>query len=158
MKLDEALEVLGLEQECTEEEAKKAYRSLALKHHPDKCPDNVEEATATFKRIGARRCTIRPDQRPARPNYSCPRARVDSILHPARHPTRPGEAFARVQKFHETGMTDEEEEEEPGAAPPDAPHPPRTPHPLPRRCVTPCVRANPTTQRWTYPTSWSCSR
>ena len=54
MKLDEALEVLGLEQECTEEEAKKAYRSLALKHHPDKCPDNVEEATATFKRIGAR--------------------------------------------------------------------------------------------------------
>ena len=60
MKLDEALKVLGLEQICTEEDAKKAYRSLALKHHPDRCRGNVEEATATFKRIGALRATTQP--------------------------------------------------------------------------------------------------
>lgn len=75
MKLDEALKVLGLEQICTEEDAKKAYRSLALKHHPDRCRGNVEEATATFKRIGALRATTQPCCMPvAWPSHTRPLA------------------------------------------------------------------------------------
>jgi len=60
MKLDEAFEVLGLSEDCEEEDAKKAYRKLALQHHPDKNPDNKEESTSKFKQIGAA-----PHPRPA---------------------------------------------------------------------------------------------
>ena len=64
MKLDEAFEVLGLVRDgCSEEEAKKAYKRLALLNHPDKNPDNVEEATIKFKQIGAPRAARRPPAR-----------------------------------------------------------------------------------------------
>lgn len=38
-------EVLGLKKDCTNDEIKKAFRKLAVKLHPDKNPDNKEEAT-----------------------------------------------------------------------------------------------------------------
>lgn len=48
----EYYDILGLKKAATEVEVKKAYRQLALKWHPDKNPDNKEEAEAKFKQIG----------------------------------------------------------------------------------------------------------
>lgn len=42
--------ILGLEKDCTEQEIKKAYRKLAIVHHPDKNPGD-EEAAERFKEI-----------------------------------------------------------------------------------------------------------
>ncbi|KAM6968909.1 dnaJ (Hsp40) homolog, subfamily C, member 5 gamma b isoform 1-T1 [Tautogolabrus adspersus] len=41
---DSLYKVLGLEKGATPEEIKKTYRKLALRHHPDKNPDNPEAA------------------------------------------------------------------------------------------------------------------
>jgi len=43
--------VLGLERNATEQDIKKSYRKLALKWHPDKNPDNIDEADKKFKDI-----------------------------------------------------------------------------------------------------------
>jgi len=45
-------EILGVEKDADQKTIKKAYRKLALKWHPDKNPDNAEEAEAKFKEIG----------------------------------------------------------------------------------------------------------
>ena len=44
-------EILGLPREATTDDVKKAYRRLALQWHPDKNPDNLEEASRKFKQI-----------------------------------------------------------------------------------------------------------
>ena len=43
-------EVLGVDKKATDQELKKAFRSLARKYHPDKNPDD-EEAEAKFKEV-----------------------------------------------------------------------------------------------------------
>jgi DnaJ family protein B protein 4 len=43
--------ILGVDKQATDEELKKAYRRLAVKHHPDKNPDNKEAAEEKFKEI-----------------------------------------------------------------------------------------------------------
>ena len=44
-------DVLGIPRTATETDIKKAYRKLAVKWHPDKNPDNREEAEARFKEV-----------------------------------------------------------------------------------------------------------
>jgi len=43
--------ILGVSSNASDEEIKKAFRQLALKHHPDHNPSNIGEAEAKFKEI-----------------------------------------------------------------------------------------------------------
>ncbi|KAH7093200.1 DNAJ domain-containing protein [Paraphoma chrysanthemicola] len=57
-------EVLGLETEATADDVKKAYRKLALKHHPDKAaPDEKDAANKKFQEIAFAYAVLSDDRR-----------------------------------------------------------------------------------------------
>ncbi len=57
-------EVLGINKDASEEEIKKAYRKLAMKHHPDRNPDNPK-AEEHFKEAKEAYETLSDDQKRA---------------------------------------------------------------------------------------------
>ena len=63
-------EVLGVKEDATSDEIKKAYRKLAIKWHPDKNPDNKKEAEEKFKCISeAYNILSDPEKRKEYENY-----------------------------------------------------------------------------------------
>lgn len=51
IKSSDYYKVLGVDKGASDQEIAKAYKKLALKYHPDKNPDNKEEAEENFKRV-----------------------------------------------------------------------------------------------------------
>jgi DnaJ-class molecular chaperone len=50
-EIDEARKVLGLSETATLKEIKKAYRTLAHRHHPDKLGGNERTESETMRRL-----------------------------------------------------------------------------------------------------------
>ena len=55
MRLADACELLAIGTGTSREDAQKAYRKLALRHHPDRCP-NDPSATSRFQTVGEALC------------------------------------------------------------------------------------------------------
>lgn len=64
----DAYEILEISRDANEQEIKQAYYRLAKEHHPDKNPDNREEATEKFKEIQAAYEALKDSQSRAKYN------------------------------------------------------------------------------------------
>lgn len=57
MSINDAYDILGVEDKASDEEVKKAYRTMAVKHHPDNAArlgeEALRQATETMKQINA---------------------------------------------------------------------------------------------------------
>jgi len=51
MELKDYYQILNVSQDARAEDIKRAFRRLALQHHPDRNPGNVQEAGEKFKEI-----------------------------------------------------------------------------------------------------------
>ena len=62
-KKDELYTILEISKSATDDEIKKAYKKAALKHHPDRNPNNPD-ATSKFQEVGKAFSTLGdPDKR-----------------------------------------------------------------------------------------------
>lgn len=77
MNRQEALEVLGITDGSSHEEAKAAYRKLAFQYHPDRNP-GCEESEKQFKRIQEAYDVVQQPQEPWRPAWGPPWGRSRS--------------------------------------------------------------------------------
>ncbi|MBN2119751.1 MAG: DnaJ domain-containing protein, partial [Candidatus Omnitrophica bacterium] len=51
-QINDARQILGLEEDATIEEIKTIYKKLALKYHPDRCKDEkMKECEEMFKKV-----------------------------------------------------------------------------------------------------------
>ena len=51
MELKDYYQILNVSQDASTEDIKKAFRRLALLHHPDRNPENIKSSEAKFKEI-----------------------------------------------------------------------------------------------------------
>jgi molecular chaperone DnaJ len=62
-------EVLGIHRQASDQEIKSAYRKLAMQHHPDRNPENKEEAEEKFKEITEAYSVLADSQKRAAYNH-----------------------------------------------------------------------------------------
>ncbi len=75
-------DILGVDKKASDSEIKKAYKKLAVKWHPDKNPDNREEALEKFREISeAYENLTDPDKRRTYDMYGFNGPKGDSFHH-----------------------------------------------------------------------------
>ena len=87
-------EVLGINRDASDEVIKKAYRKLAMKHHPDRNPDNPKAEEHFKEAKEAYEILSDPKKRPAYDNYG--HAGIDPSLGAAGGASSFGDAFGDI--------------------------------------------------------------
>src|SRR5258708_33740935 len=95
-------EVLGVNRDASEEEIKKAYRKLAMKHHPDRNPDSRDGEEKFKEAKEAYEILSEPDKRRADDAYG------HAGAHPQMGGMGPGEAagFGRLPEALRGNLSD----------------------------------------------------
>lgn len=109
--------VLGISQTATQREITVAYRKLALREHPDKHPEDKENATAKFKLIGAAHDTLKDPAVRANYDYSYNKQKAKES---ARQPFGPSTRQPSGQSAHQPSTNEHYQKPSQGKKPRDA--------------------------------------
>ena len=63
MQFKDYYQILNVSRDASDQDIKKAFRRLAVKYHPDRNPDNEQEAGEKFKEINEAYEVLRDEQR-----------------------------------------------------------------------------------------------